>query len=123
MRLREFQLKDERTMNHSTYRNITCEKFCQEDPKEYVLLDVRTKVELLLSGKMKNAVNIDINKKNFVEEVRKQISPGKKVLIYCRSGKRSLLAAQLMDRVGEWELFNLEGGWLAWIAYLRKVRK
>lgn len=36
------------------------------------------------------------------------------VVLYCRSGRRSLLAALVLDQLGFKETYNLEGGILAW---------
>jgi rhodanese-related sulfurtransferase len=44
-------------------------------------------------------------------------SVGKKIVFYCRSGKRSAYALeQLAQTKPEFEGYNLEGGILAWIA-------
>jgi rhodanese-related sulfurtransferase len=41
---------------------------------------------------------------------------GKKLVLHCRSGKRSAYACeQLMQAMPELEVYNLEGGILAWI--------
>lgn len=37
------------------------------------------------------------------------------VIVYCRSGRRSMLACQILDQVGFKDTYNLEGGILAWI--------
>jgi len=39
----------------------------------------------------------------------------KEVIIYCRSGRRSMLACQILDQMGYRDTYNLEGGVLAWI--------
>lgn len=39
----------------------------------------------------------------------------KEVIVYCRSGRRSMLACQIMDQMGFKDTYNLEGGILAWI--------
>jgi len=36
------------------------------------------------------------------------------VIIHCRSGKRSMMACQILDTMGFKNTFNLEGGVLAW---------
>ena len=38
-----------------------------------------------------------------------------KVIVYCRSGRRSMLACQVLDQLGFKDTYNLEGGILAWI--------
>ena len=37
------------------------------------------------------------------------------VIVYCRSGRRSMLACQILDQMGFKDTYNLEGGILAWI--------
>src|SRR5688500_13571859 len=39
----------------------------------------------------------------------------KEVIVYCRSGRRSMMACQMLDQVGFKNTYNLEGGILAWI--------
>jgi rhodanese-related sulfurtransferase len=39
----------------------------------------------------------------------------KEVIVYCRSGRRSMMACQMLDQVGFKDTYNLEGGILAWI--------
>jgi sulfur-carrier protein adenylyltransferase/sulfurtransferase len=54
---------------------------------------------------------------NILEEADK-VSTDRKVLIYCRSGKRSSTAIQqLEDKFGLDNLYNLKGGILDYIAY------
>ncbi len=36
--------------------------------------------------------------------------------IYCRSGKRSMQAAMVLEQMGFAKTFNIEGGTMAWIA-------
>lgn len=36
------------------------------------------------------------------------------VVVYCRSGKRSAMACQMLDTMGFKNTYNLEGGILAW---------
>jgi rhodanese-related sulfurtransferase len=40
--------------------------------------------------------------------------------VYCRSGKRSEMACQLMERAGIESTFNLQGGILDWTGDLKK---
>ena len=39
----------------------------------------------------------------------------KEVIVYCRSGRRSMLACQILDQMGFKDTYNLEGGILAWV--------
>jgi rhodanese-related sulfurtransferase len=36
------------------------------------------------------------------------------VIIYCRSGRRSMMACMVLDQLGFKDTYNLEGGILAW---------
>lgn len=40
--------------------------------------------------------------------------PSVPVLVYCRSGRRSVEAAKLLASLGYKEVYNLKGGFLAW---------
>lgn len=51
---------------------------------------------------------------NFDEEMKKLTNPNAVVVCQCRSGKRSLNAAMMLQDEGFENLFNLEGGILAW---------
>jgi rhodanese-related sulfurtransferase len=37
------------------------------------------------------------------------------VIVYCRSGRRSMMACQILDQLGFKDTYNLEGGILDWI--------
>lgn len=50
-----------------------------------------------------------------VIERASEISKDKKVIVHCRSGRRSMLAIQeLQEQLGYDNLYNLEGGVVAW---------
>ncbi|KJV06983.1 rhodanese-like domain-containing protein [Methylocucumis oryzae] len=83
-----------------------------------VLIDVRTKIEHDFVGRPPNAVHIPWKEApdwqlnpNFVSEVTKQV-PDKNapVLLLCRSGQRSLEAAQALEQAGYQRLINIVGG-------------
>jgi len=77
-----------------------------------ITLDVRTPSEFQ-SGHLVNAVNIDFEGQNFEGEVNK-LDKDKTYAVYCRSGRRSGLATDLMAKDGFKSIFNLEGGIEAW---------
>lgn len=39
-----------------------------------------------------------------------------KIIVHCRSGKRSAQAQELMAKRGWWNVRNYEGSWLDWVA-------
>ena len=78
----------------------------------YALIDVRTPEEFK-EGHIKGALNIDVKSESFVNEIQKLI-PSDTLLIYCRSGRRSQYAAQVMVSFGFQKIYDLEGGFLRW---------
>lgn len=77
-----------------------------------VLLDVRTPQEFS-EGHIEGAINIDVKDSLFISNVQRQVAPGSRVAVYCRSGRRSMSAAQQMVEKG-YDVVNLKGGFLAW---------
>ena len=74
---------------------------------EYVILDVRS-IEEFRSGHIKNAVNLPLPNINEIE-----IPKDKKIIVYCRSGSRSLTAAGELQKLGYKYIYNM-GGILDW---------
>lgn len=77
-----------------------------------VVLDVRTKEEVE-SGFIENAININYNDNDFKTEIAK-LDKDKVYVVYCLSGKRSASAASYMRSNGFKDVYNLDGGILAW---------
>ena len=77
-----------------------------------VLLDVRTPQEFA-QGCIEGALNIDVKDSLFITKVQAAIPAGAKVAVYCRSGRRSMMAAEQMLEKG-YVPVNLDGGILAW---------
>ncbi|MTI32956.1 rhodanese-like domain-containing protein [Xanthovirga aplysinae] len=78
---------------------------------DIILLDVRTPGELA-SGKLEGAISIDYNAEGFEEKVQK-LDPNKQIYVYCRSGRRSEKASEILSKFG-FEVFDLKGGILSW---------
>jgi rhodanese-related sulfurtransferase len=77
------------------------------------VLDVRTKEEFA-TGHLARAALIPWTDKDFKSRAAKELDPGKPVLVYCRSGRRSAEASAALAALGFTELRNLKGGILAW---------
>jgi rhodanese-related sulfurtransferase len=77
-----------------------------------VILDVRTPGEFN-EGHIKGAVNVDYEGMNFEGEVNK-LDKTKTYAVYCRSGRRSGLATEVMAKNGFKLIFNLNGGVIDW---------
>tara|TARA_B100000941_G_scaffold246542_1_gene191374 strand:+ start:65 stop:397 length:333 start_codon:yes stop_codon:yes gene_type:complete len=80
--------------------------------KGYKIIDVRTPQEFH-QGHIQGAQNIDVRAENFVDEIQ-NLSESDTLLVYCRSGRRSLYAAQVMISFGFKKIYDLEGGFLNW---------
>lgn len=76
------------------------------------LLDVRTRDEFD-EGHIAGATLIDVNDSTFVEQAMAVIDKQRPVAVYCRSGRRSARAANLLTNQG-CQVTNLVGGVMAW---------
>jgi len=79
---------------------------------EIQLVDVRTQEEFQ-AGHIKDALNIDIKQANFKSKLS-SFDKNKPILVYCRSGKRSSDAAEILKEMGFTKIVSLEGGMIAW---------
>lgn len=77
-----------------------------------IILDVRTPEEFR-EGHLENSINIDVNADDFTKEIA-HLDKNANYLVYCRSGRRSLLAIQVMKDQGFTNVTNMEGGYNAW---------
>ena len=85
------------------------------DQEDVLFLDVRTPQEFKYEGSIKNALLIPVNdlgKKITMLEAYKS----KKIIVYCRSGRRSKMATKLLKKKN-FNVTNLEGGFIAWRKY------
>lgn len=76
------------------------------------LVDVRTPSEYD-EGHIEDATLIDYQSEDFKDRIQ-QLDKSKPVYIYCRSGGRSGMASEIMSELGFIEVYDLEGGILAW---------
>lgn len=88
------------------------EKVLQET-KEATIIDVRTAGEFA-GGAIQGAKNIDY-RSNFEAEIMK-LDKTKPYFVYCLSGGRSASAANFMRSNGFKEVYDLQGGIMAWQA-------
>lgn len=87
-------------------------KMTQE--KNAQLVDVRTPQEFA-AGHIDGALNINFLGEDFATQIQK-LDKNRPVLLYCKSGVRSSKAASAMEQMGFKEMYNLDGGYLAWAA-------
>lgn len=86
---------------------------------DLVVLDVRTPVEYA-AGHVPGAINISYDQlETRIGELDGARS--KQVIVYCRSGRRTALALQILQANGFEQLAHLEGDMLAWQAANRPL--
>jgi rhodanese-related sulfurtransferase len=93
--------------------NLTTDEFASNiQNSEVVVLDVRTPGEFA-TGHIQGAINIDVEGSTFDSQIA-ELDKSKEYAIYCRSGRRSAVAAEKMAGAGFTKLTNLESGVIAW---------
>lgn len=76
------------------------------------LIDARTPNEFN-AGHIEGATMIDVRSASFSEKT-KQLDKSVPVMVYCKSGKRSMKAANILKSQGFSKIYNLRGGYKAW---------
>ena len=94
--------------------DVAAFKKLQQGNPDAVVLDVRTPEEFA-QGNIEGAVNIDVKNPNFSGQI-KGLDKDKTYMVYCRTGRRSTTACQMMQNEGFKNLYNLQGGFVAWQA-------
>ena len=112
-----FMICSTAAMAEEGYRDVTVKEasLMIKEPgsvSPIVALDVRTKGEFD-SGHLNDAINIDVKSASFKEEISK-LDKDKTYLVYCRSGKRSKLAQNIMKELHFKKAINMLGGFIAW---------
>lgn len=80
--------------------------------KDVQLVDARTLPEFE-EGHLQDALNIDVLETDFSTKAEK-LDLQKPVYVYCRSGKRSAKAAEILKELGFKEIYDMQGGYLQW---------
>ena len=81
---------------------------------DIIILDVRTSEEIN-AGYIPNSTFIDYYDKNFENKIN-LIDSSKKIYTLCKSGGRSVKAAEILSKNGFRNVYNLEGGFMRWKA-------
>jgi rhodanese-related sulfurtransferase len=94
--------------------NLDASTFAEKiTEKDVVLLDVRT-VDEFTQSHIPDALNIDVQGDYFTADIS-ALDKSKSYAVYCRSGKRSVLASEEMDQIGIANVYNLTGGIMEWV--------
>lgn len=85
---------------------------CIADTTKVVRLDVRT-AEEFASGHIESAINIDVQQSDFEKKVMSVLPKDKTIALYCRSGRRSKKAAEILVNKG-YSVVELSTGYNGW---------
>ncbi|SDY61570.1 rhodanese-like domain-containing protein [Thermoactinomyces sp. DSM 45892] len=85
----------------------------QEEKDHYVWVDVRT-IEEYEEGHIPDSLHIPLDE---LEQRQAELADfkGRNILLICRSGVRSVYAAEVLADHGYTHLYNLKGGMLEWM--------
>lgn len=75
------------------------------DSASYTIIDVRTPAEYA-AGHLEGAINIDVESGQFAEQVA-TLDKAEDYAVYCRSGRRSAIAADQMSHLGFTQVTDL----------------
>lgn len=91
------------------------------DLRDSVLLDVRTPGEFLRE-RIKDSINLPVDD---VQVKAQDILPDKDktIYVYCMSGSRSAIAAQILKSLGYKNVFDIISGIMAWRVYKLPLEK
>jgi rhodanese-related sulfurtransferase len=95
------------------YEDAEVEEFARlVEDSTVMVLDVRT-LEEYGAGHLKRAINIDVKQEGFASTAEFMLPKECTIAVYCRSGRRSAHAAELLAEKG-YKAVNLKGGILSW---------
>ena len=104
------------------YKNLSSAQFEELIKNENVqLLDVRTLAEHM-EGHIPGSLNINVQDKDFSSCIDDLLDNKKEVAVYCRSGRRSRTAADILVKKG-FKVYNLDKGILNWMEEGREFEK
>lgn len=93
------------------YKNINFEQAKQIlDNEQVLLLDVRTDEEFV-TGHIPNAINIPVDE--LEERLDELQDKNKIILVYCKSGTRSVIACEILAAANYTNIYNM-GGVVDW---------
>ncbi|MCQ2973718.1 MAG: rhodanese-like domain-containing protein [Bacteroidales bacterium] len=100
------------------------------DPNEFeqiikdstvIILDVRAKTEYA-AGHIIGSICLDVNQEDFETQAKELLPKDRTIAIYCRSGRRSKIAAQILVNNG-YNVVELDCGINCWISCDKQIEK
>jgi phage shock protein E len=109
----------EASQSQAKFQNINVTEFREiMAADDVIILDVRTEGEFR-SGHIPGAILMDMSSRDFAQKVE-TLDKTKRVLVYCRSGNRSIPASRTVANAGFPEVYNLRRGILEWDGQLNR---
>ncbi|MDR0933680.1 MAG: rhodanese-like domain-containing protein [Burkholderiaceae bacterium] len=113
-----------RAQERGRAQKLTCagvvtppEAYALLEAGEAVILDVRTFEEHKLVGRVPNSIHVPwmcgltmVRNPSFINEMEKILPKNQTVILMCRSGQRSVGAAEAMTRAGYTAAYNMDEG-------------
>ncbi|MFZ4724129.1 MAG: rhodanese-like domain-containing protein [Paludibacter sp.] len=100
-------------MLSQSIKSVTSEEFKNIiSSKSVILIDVRSESEFT-QGHIPKAIHIDVNGDDFEKEIKKIAKKNKQLALYCRSGRRSKIAASKLSNLGI-QIYDLNNGYTEW---------
>ena len=95
------------------FKSLSVSEFEQSlNATDVICLDVRSNEEYA-AGHIPGAINIDVLQPDFESNCIKRLSKDHTIAVYCRSGKRSKKAAQILSKQ-HFQVIELNDGFLGW---------
>ena len=95
--------------SYSQPHSINFNEYLELNKKnKFQLIDVRTNDEFNIN-RLTKAINIDFYDSIFLRRFEK-FNKEDNILLYCRSGRRSLLGAEILVKNGYKNIYDLKGG-------------
>jgi rhodanese-related sulfurtransferase len=106
--------------------NLTADEVATAASRGTLLVDVREPAELDVVGMIPGAVHAPRGMLEFWADPanpdhRPEFDPGRRTIVYCDTGARSALAAQLLRQLGYADAAHLDGGIEGWMRAGRPV--
>ena len=98
----------------NSFESLDVEEFAADIANPQVqLVDVRTPGEHA-AGSIPGSMNIDVKSDDFATCATRQLDKERPVAIYCRSGRRSKTAADILVGLG-YKVIELDSGYNGWV--------
>lgn len=110
------------TAQDNNYKSLDVEAFEKAIADTLIVrLDVRT-AEEYADGHIANTINIDVLKDDFEQKATSTLSKKQTIAVYCRSGRRSKNAAEILVKYG-YKVIELNSGFNGWSAANKPTTK